>query len=139
VDEHGDPARRYLDDARAVAKDDGVDTGLRTKVTCTLVREAIEAKCHDLVLIEGVRAGRSITELEAALEATKALRQTLALALLGDPTRDSELNGRLSRLHPRAVRVVRDANRGAHGSPVAGPLTELVSDARELVTRMEVR
>lgn len=139
VDEDGDPARRYLADAGAVAKDPAVEAGLRTKVTCALVREAIEARCHDLVLTEGVRGGRPITELEAALERATKLRQTLALALLGDPARDTELNGRLDRLHPRAVRVVRDANRGAHGSPVDGPLTALVNDAKELVTRMVAR
>ena len=139
VDEHGDPALRYLDDARAVAKDNAVDLALRTKVVCALVREAIEAKCHDLVLIDGMRTGRRVTELEAALEGATRLRQTLALALLGDPSRDAELNARLSRLHPRGPRIVSDANRGAHGQLIDGQLTVLVSDARELVTGMERR
>lgn len=139
VDEKGDPALRYLDDARAVAKDAQVDPGLRTKVTCVLVRDAIEARCHDLVMVRDLRAGRAIADTEELLGQTTRLKQTVALALLGDPARAGEVHGELRKLHPRAPQVVDDANRGAHGGQVTGPLEALVADAQRLVGRLVAR
>jgi hypothetical protein len=139
VDTNGDPARRYLDDAWAVARDEAIAPALRTKVVCVLVRDAIEARCHDLVLMRGVRSGRPVAELEVALAQTTRLRETVALTLFDDAGRAGEVDGRLRQVHPRAPQVVRDANRGAHGQPVPGPLTVLVNDARELINRLEAR
>jgi hypothetical protein len=108
-------------------------------VTCVLVREAIEARCHDLVLVRGLRAGRPVAETEAALGQTTRLKQIVALALLGDPERAGEVNGALGKLHPGAPQVVEDANNGSHGRQVSLPLTALVDNARRLVQRLGER
>jgi recombinational DNA repair ATPase RecF len=139
ADRHGDPALRYLDDAWAVAKDDAVDPDLRTKVVCVLVRDAIEARCHHVVFARGIRAGRPISELEEQLAEATRVKEALALALLDDPDRESELDGALGRLDPRAPEVVRAANRGSHPGDNPGRLTELVRNAQRLVDKLAVR
>lgn len=139
VDTYGDPALRYLDDARAVAKDKAVDPNLRTKVVCVLVRDAIEARCHDVVLARGIRAGRPVVELEGELARAAKLRAALALALLDDVDRVSEVDGPLSRLDRQAPQLVREVNRGAHGGPVSGDLIALTKDAWRLIERMVAR
>jgi hypothetical protein len=139
VDRHGDPALRYLDDARAVAKDEQVDLALRTKVACVLVRDAIEARCHDVVIARGLRAGRPIAEVEQQLVQVTRVREALALALLGDPAREPDLDGRLRQLHPRAPEVVKAANKGSHPGRDTGSVIALISDGRLLVDRLVLR
>jgi hypothetical protein len=139
ADEYGDPALRYLSDANAVAKDQAVDAGLRATVVCTLVRQAIEARCHDVVLTREIRAGRPIADLENQLAQITRVREALALAVLQDLGRQAELDGALQRLHPRARRVVDLANRGTHPNPGTGQLSELIDDARMLVGRIVAR
>ncbi|MFS8522875.1 MAG: AAA family ATPase [Micromonosporaceae bacterium] len=138
-DRHGSPARRYLDDARAVARDEAVDPALRTRVVCVLVRDAIEATCHDVVFTRGIRDGRPFTEIEEELAQITRVREALTLALLGDRQRENELDTALRRLHPRAPDVVRAANRGSHGGGDPGQLTDLINDAERLVDRLVPR
>lgn len=134
-DAHGDPARRYLDDAMAIARDGGMDDEVRRPVVCNLIRDALEYTCHERIRIRDFRAGRPITETEAAISEAQGLRPTLALALLSDHRRVGELQAPLERLHRAAPRVVAFANRGAHGG-TSGDLAGLVTDARAMVGRL---
>lgn len=134
-DAHGDPARRYLDDAMAIARDVGMDDEVRRPVVCTLIRDALEYTCHERIRIRDFRAGRPITETEAAISEARGLRPTLALALRSDHRRVGELQAPLERLHRAAPRVVAFANRGAHGG-ASGDLAGLVTDARAVVGRL---
>ncbi|MFY1668832.1 AAA family ATPase [Plantactinospora sp. WMMB334] len=128
----GDPAQRYLDDARAIACDEVMAGTVQTTVVCNLVRDAIEYACHERIRIRGFRTGTSIADVEAAIGEAQGLRSTLALALLGDRKRLDELNAELNRLDSAATRVVRAANTGTHGGPTAS-LSRLVDDARRVV------
>lgn len=134
-DAHGDPARRYLDDAMAIARDEGMADEVRRPVVCNLIRDAIEYTCHERIRIRDFRAGRPIAETEAAISEAQGLGPILALALLSDHRRAGELKAPLERLHPAAPRVVAFANRGAHGG-TSGDLAALVTDARALVGRL---
>ena len=84
---------------------------------------------------EAFRTGKAVTEVEAAIDAAKGLRPSLALALLGDARRLDELQGRLNRLHPDANRVVTVVDHGAHGTRLADP-AGLLPDARRVVERL---
>ncbi|GAA0380464.1 ATP-binding protein [Micromonospora gifhornensis] len=134
-DAHGDPARRYLDDAMAIARDEGMTDEVRRPVVCNLIRDAIEYACHERIRTRDFRAGQPVAQTEAAIGDAQGLRETLALALLSDRHRVGELQTPLARLHPAAPRVVAAANRGAHGGP-AGDLATLVADARAVVDRI---
>jgi hypothetical protein len=100
---------------------------------------AIEAKCHDIVFARGIRAGRPIIELEMLLTQVTRVREALALALLDDRGRESELDGALQQLHPRAREVVRAVNRGSRQGDNLGQLTELIRNAQRLVDRLVTR
>jgi hypothetical protein len=135
VSEGGNPALRYLADAKTIACDTNLDPTVRGTVVCNLVRDALEYACHERVRARDFRAGRPVAETEAALDAARGLRPTLALALLGDAQRANELRDSLRRLHPAAPQVVSDANNGAHGA--AGvDLVRLVNDAESVVERL---
>jgi recombinational DNA repair ATPase RecF len=134
-DAHGDPARRYLDDAWAIAHDDDMADEVRGPVACNLIRDAIEYTCHELIRTRDFRAGRPIADTEAAISEAHGLRPTLALALLSDVKRTAELPTALNRLHPTAARVAAAANSGAHGGNASG-LIALVEDARRVVGRL---
>ena len=134
-DAHGDPARRYLDDAMAIACDDDLADEVRRPVVCNLIRDTLEYTCHERIRTRDFRAGRPIAETEAAISEAQGLRATLALALLSDHRRAGELKEPLERLHPAARRVVAFANRGAHGESSGNP-AGLVTDARAVVGRL---
>ncbi|SNS77193.1 AAA domain-containing protein [Asanoa hainanensis] len=134
-DAHGDPARRYLDDAMVVARDEEMTDAVRRPVVCNLVRDALEYTCHELIRTRDFKAGRPIAETEQALNDAQGLSPTLALALLSDHRRFKELRDPLEKLHPAAPRVVGFANRGAHGDSY-GDLAALVADARAVVGRL---
>ena len=134
-DAHGDPARRYLDDAMTIARDDEMAVDVRAPVVSNLVRDALEYACHERIRIRDFRAGRPIAETEAEIGEAHGLRAILALALLSDHRRVGEPKPRLEQLHPAAPRLVTFANRGAHGATVVN-LAELVRDARAVVERL---
>lgn len=137
-DTQGDPALRYLDDAWAVASDPQVDRGLRTRAVCVLVRDAIEARCHDVVMTTGIRAGQSVADLESGLTQAHGLRAKLALAFFKDSRKTNDVDGRLERIDRQARRVVRAANDGSHPSGTDAEPTMLVRDAQRLIKGMVI-
>jgi recombinational DNA repair ATPase RecF len=137
-DRDGDPARRYLSDARAIAKDEELDQSVRGPVVCNLIRDAIEFSCHEVVRIRDYRAGRPIADTEADLESAKSLNAALNLALLNG-TKRSDGHGyqeALRRLDPAAPRVVAAANRGAHGGYAGDGLHALIDDADRVIGKL---
>lgn len=131
-----DPAQRYLNDARAVARDEKMCDEARVPIVCGLIRDAIEYTCQEAVRIRGFRTGLPVAETEDALAAARGLRPTLALALLGSADRISSLHAALLHVHRDAPQVVRVANAGAHGGRVEVPLPDLVEQARRVVARL---
>ncbi|MDG4829334.1 AAA family ATPase [Solwaraspora sp. WMMD1047] len=131
----GDPAERYLTDASAIAKDDGMADDVRRTITCNLLRYAIEYTCQEKIRIRGYQAGAAVVNTENAIGEAVRLRQILALALLGDRTREGEVNARLEKLDRAAPRLVRTVNAGSHGD-AATDLPTLIRDARRLVKEL---
>jgi hypothetical protein len=135
-DRDGDPARRYLNDARAIVNDDELDDSVRGPVVCNLIRDAIEFSCHEVVRIRDYRAGRPIADTEADLEDAKSLNAALNLALLNGTKRSDGYQEALRRLDPAAPRVVAAANRGAHGGYAGNGLHALIDDADRIIGKL---
>ncbi len=127
------PVRRYLDEAKLMAKSEKVPAVVRQRVVPSLCREAVEAACAEVVRARGVAAGRRADEVDAELRATPSLRGQLALALLGEAGTQAELNANLGSLvGPDAPSLVGALNAGAHGDYAGSPL-HLFERTRELV------
>jgi hypothetical protein len=105
-------------------------------VACGLIRSAIESTCHDLAFVKGMRAGQPGSATEAAIGAAQSLRSLLALTLLGDAKRCGDVDAAVTKLHHKATDVVRAANKGTYGEYLGGRLSDLIDDARVLVTRL---
>jgi DNA repair exonuclease SbcCD ATPase subunit len=135
-DRDGDPARRYLNDARAIANDDELDDSVRGPVVCSLIRDAIEFSCHEVVRVRDYQAGRPIVDTEADLEGAKSLNAALNLALLNGTKRSDGYQEALRRLDPAAPRVVAAANRGAHGGYSGDGLHALIDDADRVIGKL---
>ncbi len=134
-DEDGNPAKRYLADAWAVARDDEVAPKVRAMIACVLIRDAITYTCHELIRRRDFHVGVPIADTERAITDAPRLRSILALALEGDAMHDVSEHA-LQRVHPAAPRIVKLANRGAHTGDVVGSLTALVEDASRVVERL---
>ena len=133
-----DPAKRYLDDAWALARDEQIDDHIRAPVICSLIRDAIEFTCHELVRSRAVKSGARIADTEELLAELEGLRQNLALALLQDARRIADLPARLDRLHPKGAVLVGAVNRGSHGQPLNTGLSDLVANAQKFVLKLAV-
>lgn len=131
-EKNGNPARRYLDDAWAIACDEEMDDKVRRPVICSLVRDAIEYTCHELIRARDLRHGVPIADTEDAINAVHRLRPLLALALLGNAQRAGDLPKVLDGVHFAANRVVDAANKGTHGEGCTS-FTQLVREAQQVV------
>ncbi|GLH99801.1 AAA family ATPase [Phytohabitans aurantiacus] len=138
-DKDGDPARRYLQDARAIAADDKLDEPVRVLVVCNQIRDALEFACHEAIRVRDFHAGRPIADTEADLAGAKSLHDALRLALLHGSRQTSDYQAALSSLDPAAPRVVRAANKGVHGQPAGGGLHALIDDAERVVRKLRPR
>lgn len=79
-----DPARRYVEDAFALARDDGVPDDVRARILPGLCRMAVEAAARDAFLARRFSAGATRAEVESAWQAAQTLAQRLALAVHDD-------------------------------------------------------
>ncbi len=111
-----DPARRALDDARALLfaqKEVGDEVLMR--LVPALGRTAIEAACVAAIRRRGV-VPPGATDIQDALDHAKTTHQLLALALLGDANRGADVYASVNnRLHPGAADALRACKEGAHG------------------------
>ncbi|MBK6918560.1 MAG: AAA family ATPase [Deltaproteobacteria bacterium] len=134
-----DPARRALDDARALLRAaDRVDEGVLLRLVPSLGRTAIEAAC---VAAIRRRAGGAVSssggDLEAAITEAKTTHRLAALAFFGEPDRESDVFGHLNRrVGSRAGDAFRACKEGAHGGWV-GDAGGLVAEVARIVTLLE--
>lgn len=126
------PVRRYLDEAKQMAKSKHVTEAVRQRVVPSLCRDAVEAACAELVRKRGVAAGLPASAVDAQLRDTRGLRSQLALTLLGDTKDHAGLAEALKDVHAVGPGVVFDVNRGAHGD-YDGPPLELFERTRTFV------
>lgn len=81
-----DPARRHLDDARAVARDENVPRDQKAQVVAELCRFALESACHDVHYRRQLAQGRDRAVVEAELTTAGKTSRRLALVVVGDPS-----------------------------------------------------
>lgn len=109
--ESSQPVKRLLDDAFAIAADDGVPDAIKKAAVPVLCREALEAAAWDVYNSRAMANGLSRESVESTWEEAGTVRKRLALAILldakGDPTK--WLSGGSARGAAMAV-----ATKGAH-------------------------
>jgi ABC-type lipoprotein export system ATPase subunit len=114
-----DPARRFLDDAFAVAKDSHVPDDVRMRVIPGLCRMAVEAAARDVYMARRFTAGDTRVDVEAAWQETTTTRQRLALAVHGEKAADLSawLNAKPARRSGHMV-VTKGAHEGIRREPM---------------------
>jgi len=127
------PLSQHLADAKTMAKSARFGEGIRQRVVPTLCRGAIEAACADLLRRRAAREGRPVDDVDERLKEAGTLRQRLALAMLGDPSRTDEVREELIRVGgPGAPGLVARLNAGAHGD-LDGPVRDLPYETERFV------
>ena len=127
------PIRRYLDDAKLMAKSADITDEVRQRVVPSLCRDAVEAACAEVVRGKAVADGRPAVEVDDELREVRTLRGQLALALIGDAGAHDALTDALKqRIGPDAPGLVFALNKGAHGEYDGSPL-KLQERTREFV------
>jgi recombinational DNA repair ATPase RecF len=128
-----DPVKRYLEDARALAKTAALPEGVRAVAVAGLCRGAIEAACVEVVRSRGLRRGVAHAVVEEWLDrASHSLQELVALALLGSASRAAEVPAGLRALGgPPCANAFWDAKKGVH-DPQHGDLKRFIDDTELL-------
>ena len=131
VHESSNPAERYLSDAWAIAKDDGVPADVVAHVVPELCRMALEATCRDVFFRTRLLAGDERADVEARWTATLTTRQRLLLTLTGQP--QGSLDGwRTTSRRRNTLKVCTSSvHAGLEGNPL-NAIDDLRSVVREL-------
>jgi hypothetical protein len=110
------PAKRYLDDARAVARDEEIPEQARRLMVAGFCRSALEATAMDRYRAAQYAAGTPLREIDAALDSAHSVQDKLTLGLFGDLSRRGDLYAHLNRSRvPRAVDTVKAVAKAVHG------------------------
>ncbi|WP_432824756.1 AAA family ATPase [Dactylosporangium sp. CA-092794] len=127
-----DPVRRYLADARQIARTDRLPEDLAAIATVGSCRDAIEAACQRTARRRLRAQNVSIREIDERLLKAQTTNHRVALAMLGDSRRTGQLMTALNRLvgEPWAADVLRDVREGAH-HPRA-ELDRIINDSERL-------
>jgi hypothetical protein len=128
-----DPVKRYLDDARAMAKTEALSEGVRAVAVAGLCRGAIEAACADVARSRLLGAGVPHAIVEQSLDrALHSVQDMVALALFGDTSRAGDVPAELrTRGGPPSVNAFWDAKKGVH-DPRNGDLKRFIDDTERL-------
>jgi hypothetical protein len=128
-----DPVKRYLEDARAMAKTMSLPEGVRAVAVAGLCRGAIEAACVDVVRSRDLGRGVSHAAVEESLDrASHSLQDLVALALFGSASRAGDVPAGLRALGgPLCVNAFWDAKKGVHDSQ-HGDLKRFIDDTELL-------
>lgn len=112
ITESSRPATRLLDDAFAIAVDDGVPETIKKAAVPVLCREALESTAWDVFSAKALAAGSTREDLENRWEKSGSVRKRLALALYLDDSADPGkwVSGGSARTATMQV-----ATKGAHG------------------------
>jgi ABC-type lipoprotein export system ATPase subunit len=129
------PVERYLSDARALVKTDDLPSDLQSELVTTFCRSALEAAAHTKVRRERLARGVPHHEVEEALATAIKVHDKVTLAVFDDPSRGTDLYGRLNSFGPWAANVLRNCKRGAHVG-FTGDLGGLISDTKRLADRI---
>lgn len=128
----GDPVRRYLDDAYAIARADGVPGDVRGELVATCCRSAIEAACHVRIRRTRLSRGDTHTAVEEAITAAHTTHQLTTLALFDDMSKGSDLLRRITTSQgSRATDAFQDCKAGAHAG-LTGDLRPFLRDVEKL-------
>jgi len=124
------PVEQYLEDARAFARTENIDSRLLGRVLPTLCRQSIEARCVEIIRRRELKAGDH-EAVEQLLEDADGFMKLLALALFGDLAKMGgvyrSVEGRLD--ESWGGQHLKLCNRGAHEG--------LDDDPKEFVRRTE--
>ncbi|MEJ8279415.1 AAA family ATPase [Pseudonocardia spirodelae] len=110
-----DPVRRYLGDARALAKADGLPDDVRGELVATCCRSAVEAACHIRIRATRLSRGEPHADVERAIAEARTTHQIATLALFDDLHRGSDLLKRITSARgSRATDAFQSCKKGAH-------------------------
>jgi ATPase subunit of ABC transporter with duplicated ATPase domains len=129
----GDSSLRYLDDARALAKDERVTDEVKVRVVPSLCRMAVENRCRGLFYARRIRDGASRRDVERDWEDGRRTRTKIALALGLD---DENAVSQWINSGQRRVRAMRAVGSGSHGKLKGTPL-DAVADVKTLIADLE--
>lgn len=127
-----DPVRRYLDDARSLARTPQLPPAIADELVATCCRSAIEAAAlakARRVLLSG---GMHHRQVERHVEGAQTTRAMVALAVMGVTYNVDHLNAHLSREAGWLVGVLRDVTAGAH-VPIRRGVRELIGETERFI------
>jgi energy-coupling factor transporter ATP-binding protein EcfA2 len=125
------PAMRYLEDARALIRDENVPDSVIDKVLPGMCRLAVESAARERYYKNRLTAGADRTTVETTWSDVTSTTRRIALALFGDP--DAADMNKWRGAQPWRRRVLRLATSGVHnGTPVAK--AEVIFDLERTLT-----
>jgi energy-coupling factor transporter ATP-binding protein EcfA2 len=127
-----DPVLRYLADARALARAQGLPELVQRDLVSINCRNALDSAAIRLIEATRFAAGASHTEVDELLENLKGTRTLLAVALFGSVDRRDDVAGYFSRKYRWAPDALDACIRAGHGG-YRGDLRTLVDRADNLV------
>jgi hypothetical protein len=130
-----DPVRRYLDDARALARTRELPPSVAERVVAGLCRSALEAAGHESIRRARLGRGERHDEVEGLIEGARTTNAVLALALFGDQQRGREVLRRLNAYGGWAADAYQACRQGAHSGGVPD-LDRLVADIGRLAEKV---
>ena len=126
-----DPVARYIEDAMALAKTDGLPPEAARRVIPGLCREALEAACMEAIRRRRIGRGEPHAEVEALLARLSGSKPLAALALFDDEKRAGEVLGHLNKQGKEIADTFRAVNEGSHEA-LPGSMVDLVRSAERL-------
>ena len=134
-----DPVARYLDDARALVRTEGLTADIAARVVPAFCRNALEAACTDAFRRRRLLRGAVHRDVELALESATTLTAKAALALFDDQTRGGDVMSRINARYGRSAGdTFKDCNSGSHLGLSTARLSAFVDQteslARDLAT-----
>jgi hypothetical protein len=133
-----DPVSRYIEDAMAVAKTDGLPPQAARRVVPGLCRLAIDAACTEAVRRRRLAKGEPHAAVEDLLAAQTGSKSLAALALFDDPARAGDVLPQLNKHGKEVADVFRLVNEGSHQELSVDPV-DLVRGAEKLAQWMRTR
>jgi hypothetical protein len=135
VTDMSNPARRYLDDARAISHDPQIPDDIRRRAIAQLCRSSLESACHDAFYAARFQAGINRHDVEQAWMAATTTRGRVALVVHGDPSASLDSWLARSRHRPAALGICTSApHQGVHGNPrnAIDDVTRLVAELADI-------
>ncbi|ROO84501.1 AAA domain-containing protein [Actinocorallia herbida] len=119
-----DEVSRALADARAVAATVDLPQQTAATVVAGLCRTALEAACVQVVHRKLLERGWAHSAVDARVRASRSLGEIASLALFGEKKPREAFNAEAA---PEIRAAIGFCNRGVHGTPFTGDLSEAIS------------